>query len=297
MGTSNFAVPILKKMVESDCQIVGVYTQPAKAAGRGKKVQMGALGLYASQQGLPLFCPKNFSSENDMDQLRKLEADLIVVVSYGLILPDEVLNLPGLGCFNIHASLLPRWRGAAPIQRAILAHDKQTGICVIKMTKSLDSGPIVAHQEITIDSRETFGSLHLKLSEIGSNIIVPVIKNLKKSDYLEQSAEGILYARKIEKIETRINWNDKVKNIDAKIRAFSPSPGAWCLVNGERVKILESSYTYGNGKPGFVIDSNFRISAVDGVITPLKVQRSGKSIMRTIEFLRGFNILPGTILE
>ena len=296
MGTSSFALPSLAALVQSKFNVVAVYTQPPRPAGRGNKVQMSSVGVFSQKNNLKLFHPKDFANSSDVEELKKLNPDIVIVIAYGLILPKEVLLIPGRGFFNAHASLLPRWRGAAPIQRAILADDKKTGVSLIKMEPSLDTGPIVLKNCISIDRKETAGGLHEKLSLIAAKLTNELCIDIDNLNYRYQNTDGITYARKIEKSETAINWKSDARAVDRQIRAFSPYPGAWFSMKRERIKILECQVSDGRGKAGLIIDTNFQIACREGSIFPTRLQRAGKASLPINEFLRGYKVPVGKVL-
>ena len=297
MGTSDFALPSLKVLVESDMDVVGVYTQPPRRGGRGKRMQMSPIGRFATEQKLKLFYPENFSKASEISLMEKLEPDLVLVAAYGLILPKELLSVAKKGFFNIHASILPRWRGAAPIQRAILADDKITGVSIIKLEPTLDTGPIVLENHLQIEYLDNAGSLQSKLSLIGAKLAYELCINIGKLNYRSQAKKGITYAKKIDKIETQIDWSSDAKEVHCQIRAFSPIPGAWFHCFGERIKILKSAELKSKADPGLILDADFQIACGNGSILPLVLQRAGKSPLSAKEFLRGYSVPVGKILK
>ncbi len=296
MGTSSFALPALEVLAENNLDIVCVYTQPPRRAGRGKRMQKSPVGQYALEHNLNLLYPKSFYSLSDINILKDLKPDLVLVVAYGLILPKKLLTIPKFGFFNVHASLLPRWRGAAPIQRALLSDDKKTGVSIIKLEPSLDTGPIVFESQLKIQKTDNAGSLHDKLSLIGADLTTQLFTNIENLCFTKQSAEGITYAKKVEKWETQIDWDVDAETVSRQIRAFSPSPGAWFDYSGERIKILTCQVSKGDGEPGLVMDRDFQIACRKGSIYPTFLQRSGKSTLPVEEFLRGYNAPVGKTL-
>ena len=297
MGTSRFALPTLRTLVENNFNVVAVYTQPPRPSGRGKKIKISLIGQFAIEKKIKVFYPKNFTDNDDIDEFQRLEADLVVVVAYGLILPEQLLAFAKIGFFNIHASILPRWRGAAPIQRALLVGDTETGICIIKLEPSLDTGPIVFERRLKITSSDNAGSLHEKLSSMGAELTQELCRNHNKLEYIKQETKGITYASKVEKHETRINWNVNAWSVARQIRAFSPTPGAWFELGGERIKILESCVAEGKGEPGQIIDTYFQVACKVGSIFPMVLQRQGRSPLSREDFLRGYKILPSVTLS
>ena len=297
MGTSNFALPTLKTLVENNFNVVAVYTQPPRPAGRGKKLKVSPVGQFAINQKIKLLYPENFTENEDIRNFQNLKADLVIVVAYGLLLPEQLLACSNFGFFNIHASILPRWRGAAPIQRALLLGDSETGVCIIRLEPSLDTGPIVFEKRVKITRADNAGSLHEKLSLIGAELTKELCRNHKKLKYIQQETKGVTYAKKIEKYETRIDWNVSARLVNLKIRAFSPAPGAWFELGGERIKILESYVADGIGFPGQIIDKAFQVACRTGSIFPTVLQRPGKSPLNREEFLRGYQVSPGVSIS
>ena len=297
MGTSSFGLPTLKTLVDNNFNVVAVYTQPPRPAGRGKKITLSPIGQFATNQNLNVLHPENFTDENDIYNFQNLKADLVIVVAYGLILPARLLATEKVSFFNIHASILPRWRGAAPIQRALLMGDSETGVCIINLETSLDTGPVVLEKRLKIMRTDNAGSLHEKLSLIGSKLTYELCQNYCDLNYVVQKTEGVTYAKKIEKNETRIDWDISAESVANQIRAFSPAPGAWFELGGERIKILESCVADGKGVPGEVIDSCFQVACKSGSILPMILQRSGRSPLSRENFLRGYKVLSGSYLS
>ena len=297
MGTPKFSVPALKALDQSKHQICAVYSQPPRPAGRGKKLNLTEVHKEALDLGLTVHTPRNFKSEKDQKIFRELRADIAVVVAYGLILPNQILSSPKLGCVNIHASLLPRWRGAAPIQRAIMEGDDETGICIMKMDEGLDTGPVLSSRKIQITENDTAKILSERLSLVGSNLIVEVLDKLSDYKVQSQSTVGITYASKIHKSEAKIDWSLPAQIIDRKIRALSPFPGAWTEINGERVKLLASKVIDKENEPGMVLDTGFSIACGQKAVEITEAQRPGKSVQKTDVFLRGFRLQQGSKLD
>jgi len=289
MGTPDFSVPALDALADAGHEIVAVYCQPPRPAGRGKKDRPSPVQQRAEAMGLPVRHPKSLRDPAEQAGFAELAADLAVVVAYGLILPREILDAPKYGCLNIHASLLPRWRGAAPIHRAIMAGDAETGVCIMQMDAGLDTGPVLLCQATKIGDGETTAGLHDRLSQIGADLIVDCIARLDGLTPEAQPEKGVTYASKIDKAEARIDWNAPAQEVDRQIRGLSPFPGAWCEINGERVKLLRSKLADGLGKPGQVIDG-FRVACGTGAIEITQAQRSGKRPMKTEEFLNGISL-------
>lgn len=292
MGTPDFSVSVLEALHGAGHEIVAVYSQPPRRAGRGKKARPSPVQKCAEGLGLPVFTPLNFKDESDRAAFAAHSADIAVVVAYGLILPQAVLDMPALGCLNIHASLLPRWRGAAPIQRAIMAGDEKTGVCIMQMEAGLDTGPVIARLETEISAEDTAASLHDTLAEIGSRLIVEVLE-VNRFIAKPQPSEGVTYASKIDKSEAKIDWQQPALTIDRQIRGLSPFPGAWCEMKGERVKILGSVVTEGTGLAGEALDDAFTIACGQGAAQLIKLQRAGKGPMDAEAFSRGFPLLKG----
>jgi methionyl-tRNA formyltransferase len=295
MGSPDFAVPSLDALVEAGHEIACVYTQPPRPAGRGKAEQKTAVHKRAEELGLEVRCPRTLKDSEEQARFAEIDADLAVVAAYGLILPRPILETPKAGCINVHASLLPRWRGAAPIQRAILAGDEVTGVTIMRMEEGLDTGPMLLKRETEVD-RKTAGDLATELAGMGASALVEWLDNPAPAE--AQPEDGATYASKIDKSEARIDWSRSSEEIERQVRAFAPSPGAWFEANGERVKLLEAS-TAGetSGPPGKVLDDSLSIACGSGTIRPLRVQRSGRGVMTPGELLRGFAIPEGTILK
>ena len=297
MGTPNFSVPALKALAQSNHQICAVYSQPPRPAGRGKKLRLSDVHKEALDLGLTVHNPTSFKSDKDRTIFRKLKADIAIVVAYGLILPNQILSAPKFGCLNIHASLLPRWRGAAPIQRAIMEGDDETGVCIMKMEEGLDTGPILSSRKIQIKENDNAKILSERLSLVGSKLIVEVLEALSEFKAYSQSAAGVTYARKIEKSETKIDWSLPAKTINRKIRALSPFPGAWTEINGERIKLLASKVINKENEPGMILDKGFSIACGQKAVEITEAQRPGKSAQKSDVFLRGFRLQKGSKLD
>ncbi|MDZ4312383.1 MAG: methionyl-tRNA formyltransferase [Cypionkella sp.] len=287
MGTPEFSVPILKAL-NAQHEIIAVYCQPPRPAGRGKADRASPVQICAEALGLPVFHPVSLRDAEAQQAFAGLKADLAVVVAYGLILPQAVLDQPRLGCLNIHASLLPRWRGAAPIHRAIMAGDVETGVCIMQMEAGLDTGPVLACEATTIGVEETTADLHDRLSLIGSTLICATI-DLLPLTAVPQSEQGVTYANKIDKAEARVVWSKPAAEVDRQIRGLSPFPGAWCEINGERIKLLRSRVAEGAGVAGQVLDG-LRIACGDGAVEITLAQREGKRPMSAADFLNGLKM-------
>ncbi len=291
MGTPDFSVPALRAIADRH-DVVAVYTQPPRAAGRGQKPRPSPVHAAALELGLPVFHPEKLRDPADQDRFAAHQADVAVVVAYGLILPQAVLDAPRLGCVNIHASLLPRWRGAAPIHRAILAGDAASGVAIMQMEAGLDTGPVLAETRTPIGPQDTTADLHDRLSDLGATLILDVLDRLPLAA-TPQPEDGVTYAAKIDKSEARIDWSQPASQVDRQIRGLSPFPGAWCQIDGERVKLLRSRLASGSGEPGQVLPG-FTIACGEGAIQVLTAQRSGKKPMVADDLLRGWQ-LPARI--
>jgi methionyl-tRNA formyltransferase len=304
MGTPDFSVPVLKALHAAGHEIVAVYSQPPRPAGRrGLELTPSPVHRAAEALGIPVRTPPNFKDPTDVDAFRALEADVAVVVAYGLLLPESILSGTRLGCYNGHASLLPRWRGAAPIQRAIMAGDDETGMMVMKMDKGLDTGPVALTQRLAIGETMTAGELHDRLSEVGATLMVEAMAKLEKGDLplTPQPVEGVLYAAKIGKAESRIDFAKPARDVHDHIRGLAPFPGAWfeAEINGkaERIKVLKTEMSVGTGKPGTVLDDRLAIACGTDAVRPLRLQRAGGKPLDLADFLRGTPLPAGTRLS
>ncbi len=293
MGTPDFSVPVLQALAAAGHEVVAVYCQPPRPAGRGKKERPSPVQSFAQSRGLPVRHPLNFRDPAEIKSFTDLKADIAVVVAYGLILPQAVLDAPKFGCLNIHASLLPRWRGAAPIHRAIMAGDAQTGVCIMQMEKGLDTGPVLMCDETDILASDTTAILHDRLSDMGASLIVKALAELPDLTAVAQAVAGATYAAKIDKAEARIDWSKPAVEVDRLIRGLSPFPGAWFEVDGQRVKVLMSRLVAGQGKPGEVLDDSLRVACGAGAVQLLRLQRAGKGAMDAVDFLRGLPLASG----
>jgi methionyl-tRNA formyltransferase len=298
MGTPEFAVPTLLELVAHGHQIAAVYTRAAKPAGRGMKLQMSPVEQEARRLGIAVATPPTLKTPEALEQLRAREADAAVVVAYGMILPQAILDAPPLGCFNLHASLLPRWRGAAPINRAIMAGDSETGVMVMKMDAGLDTGDIAMAERIPITDAITAADLHDALASLGGDLMVRAIGALERGmlQLKPQAGEGVTYAAKIDKAETRIDWNRPARDVLRHIHGLSPFPGAWCEMTIEgvsaRAKILRGEIAGGSGAPGELLDDRLTVACKQGALRILELQRAGKQPMKADEFLRGTPVRP-----
>ncbi|KXF89560.1 methionyl-tRNA formyltransferase [Phaeobacter inhibens] len=296
MGTPDFSVPVLDALVEAGHDIAAVYCQPPRPAGRGKKDRPTPVHARAEALGFEVRHPVSLKDAQQQAGFAALNADVAVVVAYGLILPQAVLDAPRQGCLNIHASLLPRWRGAAPIHRAIMAGDAQTGVCIMQMEAGLDTGPVLMREATDIGAEETTAQLHDRLSEMGAEMIVQALTQLTNLTPVVQPDDGVTYAHKIDKAEARVDWTRPAVEVDQQIRGLSPFPGAWCEIDGQRVKLLASRVVDGAGAAGRVLDDSLRIACGEGAVELLRLQRAGKGAQEREIFLRGFPIAAGTDL-
>jgi methionyl-tRNA formyltransferase len=298
MGTPDFAVPTLLELVAHGHDIAAVYTRAAKPAGRGMKMQLSPVEQEARRLKIPVAAPKTLKTEDAAAEFRAHGADAAVVVAYGMILPQGILDAPKLGCFNLHGSLLPRWRGAAPINRAIMAGDTQTGVMVMRMDAGLDTGDVAMAERIPITDRMTASDLHDALSRLGAGLMVRAMAALERGtlQLTVQPTEGVTYAAKIDKAEARIDWARPAHHVLRHIHGLSPFPGAWCELAGEgepaRLKILRCEPAEGAGEAGAVLDDRLTIACGDGAIRILELQRAGKAPMKAAEFLRGTPLKP-----
>ena len=298
MGTPAFAVPVLDSLVAAGHQIAAVYSQPPRRAGRGKALTPSPVHARAEALGLKVRTPERLRDPADQQAFASLEPDAAVVAAYGLILPRPVLEAPRLGCLNVHASLLPRWRGAAPIQRAILAGDAETGVGIMQMEAGLDTGPVRVESRTPIEGK-TAGELTDELAAMGAALMVQVLADPDAYPPVPQPEDGVTHAPKIDKAEARIDWHQPAAAIERQVRAFNPAPGAFFEHAGERIRILAAEAGPAGGlttPAGTVVDTHLGIATGDGVLLPLQVQRAGRGVMTPAELLRGFSLLPGTRL-
>ena len=300
MGTPIFAVPILKSLYQNGYQVSVVYTQPPQKSQRGQKINKSLIQSLSETLNIEFRTPLSLkNNREEYEYLKKLDADLGIVVAYGQIIPNEILNLTKKGFINIHASLLPKWRGAAPIQRSIINLDKQTGITIMKINNKLDSGPICNSYKIDISNNENAEIISNKLSLLGAEKILDNIDNILNDEieFKEQNHADATYANKIEKSEGKIDWNNKAENIIGKINGLYPSPGAWFIYKGERYKILKAEISEGNGKPGIILDEYFKVACNNKSIKILEIQRQGKCPQKINEFMLGSQIKVGSNLN
>lgn len=294
MGTPDFSVPVLDALIDAGHDIAAVYCQPPRRAGRGKKERQTPVHTRAEELGLEVKHPMSLRSDAALAEFDGLQADIAVVVAYGLILPQVILDAPRHGCLNIHASLLPRWRGAAPIHRAILAGDAETGVCIMQMDAGLDTGPVLLRKATAIEDNETTGSLHDRLSRMGADLIVQALADYDTLVPVPQPDQGVTYAEKIDKSEARIDWSQDADVVDRQIRGLSPFPGAWTTLDGERLKLLQSCVSDAQGAAGTALDDRFTIACGTKAVTIHRAQRAGKGAQDAKTFLRGMAIPAGT---
>ncbi len=295
MGTPDFSVPALEALIKNNFDIVSIYTQPPKKSKRGLKVNPSAIEKCSIKNKLNLQNPINLNIENEYKIFKKLSADLVVVVAYGQLIPKNFLNIPKFGFINIHASLLPKWRGAAPIQRAIMNGDKKIGVSIMKIQEKLDSGPVLATREFELDKNKSHGEIEKKLSIEGANLLIESLKSIENGNpkFVDQDNSKATYAKKIDKNETKINWNKNANKVLAHIHGLSPNPGAWFEFDKERFKVLKAKTSSENGTSGHVLDDNLTVGCGSGAIQILELQRQGKNKQTTKEFLLGKKINKG----
>lgn len=303
MGTPDFSVPTLAEIVGQGHEVAAVYARAPAPAGRGMELRKSPVHVAAERFGIEVRTPKNFRDPADVEALAELAPDLIVVVAYGVILPQSVLDIPSLGCVNVHASLLPRWRGAAPIQRAIMAGDAETGVAIMKMEAGLDTGPVGLVEKVAITSEMTAGELHDRLSRAGADALGRALAALSRGTlaFTPQHEEGVTYAKKISNDEARIDWTQSAQAVHDHVRGLSPFPGAFCMIDGakgpERIKVLRTTRSDEQGAPGIALDDRLLIACGDGAVRLLEVQRAGSKPMKSDDLLRGFAVAKGTVLS
>jgi methionyl-tRNA formyltransferase len=307
MGTPDFAVPTLAEIVGQGHEVVAVYTRAPAKRGRGLAEQPSPVQAMAERFGFPVFTPATLRDPQAIETFRSLGADAAVVVAYGMILPQEVLDAPALGCLNLHASLLPRWRGAAPIQRAVMAGDRETGVAVMKMEAGLDTGPVAMLERVAIGPDETSGELHDRLSRLGADLMARALAALSRGalGFVPQAEEGVAYARKITNEEARIDWAWPARQVHDHVRGLSPFPGAFVLADlgkgperkgPERLKILRTALAEGAGAPGTLLDDHLTVACGEGAVRLLQVQRAGKGVVPAADFLNGTHLRKGMLL-
>jgi len=298
MGSPTFALPQLESLIAAGHEIACVYSQPPRPAGRGKQERPTPVAAFAAEHGLQVRTPRSLKKPEEQAAFAALKLDAAIVVAYGLILPKPILGAPRLGAFNLHASLLPRWRGAAPIQRAIMAGDAVTGVQVMRMEEGLDTGPILASAETPIEFDDNAATLHDRLAALGAPLLIETLARIERGEAVEtpQSEEGVTYAHKITPVETRIDWTRPAREVDAMIRGLAPSPGAWFELDGARIKALHTRIGQGAGAPGEALDDKLLIACRSGAVRLLKVQKEGRAPLDAEAFLRGKAVPAGARL-
>ncbi len=293
MGTPDFAVPTLRALIAAGHAVVAAYSQPPRPAGRGKKLQPSPVQRAAEDAGVPVFTPQSLKGADEQAAFAAHHADVAVVAAYGLILPPAVLAAPRHGCLNVHGSLLPRWRGAAPVQRAILAGDAETGVTIMQMERGLDTGPMLATVRTTVDGK-TAGELTGELAELGAQAMIAVLADFAGHPPLVQPDQGVTYAAKIDKAESRLDFSGDAGALERQVRAFAPAPGAWFELDGERVRVLAAEVIDAAAAPGVVLDDRLTIGCGIGALRPTLVQRAGRPAMDCAALLRGYAVPAGT---
>ena len=298
MGTPEFSVPTLEALINNKFEVLTIYTQPPKKSKRGQKINISPVQKFSEKNNLPVRNPENLSNDEQYNFIKNLSADLAVVVAYGKLIPTNILKTTRLGFVNIHASLLPKWRGAAPIQRAIMNGDKKTGVSIMKIEDKLDSGPVLASKELVFGQSATYGEIQKKLSLMGSNLLIESLKNIEngKAKFIDQIHSDSTYAKKIDKNETKINWSLDANKVIAHIHGLSPNPGAWFEHENERFKVLRTNKSTASGNPGTLLDENLTIACKSVSIQILEIQRQGKNKQTAKDFLLGKKINKGSIL-
>ncbi len=299
MGSPEFAVPTLEAIIAAGHDVACVYSQPPRPAGRGRELRPTSVHMLAERHGLPVRTPVNFKAEEDRAAFAALALDVAVVVAYGLLLPRAILDAPRLGCFNLHGSILPRWRGAAPIHRAVMAGDQVAGVQVMKMDVGLDTGPVMLTATTPITENDTMGDIHDRLSMAGAALMVEGLARLEAGTAVltEQSSEGVTYASKVSPEEARIDWRLPAREVAARIRGMSPFPGAWFEHDGQRIKVLHARADVGAGGPGQVLDDSLRIACGEGAVRLTRLQRAGKGQVNAEDFQRSKPITRGQVLS
>ena len=298
MGTPEFSLPALEELIKNNFNILTIYTQPPKKSKRGQKINPSPIEVYCKKNNISFKSPEILNVEEELKAFKELSANLAIVVAYGKIIPKIFLNTVKFGFINIHASLLPKWRGAAPIQRAIMNEDKNIGVSIMKIEEKLDKGPVLASKEFKLNKNESHGEIEKKLSLEGANLLIQSLKLIENgnSKFIEQDDSKATYAKKIDKNEAKINWNKDANKVLAHIHGLSPNPGAWFEFDKERYKVLKAKISTENGKFGYVLDDNLTIGCESGAIQILELQRQGKNKQTVKEFLLGKKINKGAIL-
>ena len=291
MGTAQFAVPSLAKLLSLKKNIINVYSSPPKKANRGMELTDSPIISYAKSNSLDFSHPTNLHDESEVKKIRELNPDIIIVIAYGYIIPNEILKIPKVGCFNLHGSLLPRWRGAAPIQRAIIEGDSKTGVTFMQMDEGLDTGDMVLSKEINITMNDNYKNLEQKLSDLGAESFPEFFDLIESNEsFVRQNNDLATYAKKIEKFETKLNWTESADKIIRRINAYNPNPGAWFKFNGKRIKILEAALQDQSGIPGTILSDTFIIGCGNKSIQPQTLKKEGKEEVSLEDFLRGNKI-------
>ena len=298
MGTPEFSVTTLESLINNKFEILSIYTQPPKKSKRGQKINISPIQKFSEKNNLPVRNPENLNNGEEYNFIKNLSADLAVVVAYGQLIPKNILKTTKLGFINIHASLLPKWRGAAPIQRAIMNGDKKTGVSIMKIEEKLDCGPIIASHELELDTSVTFGETEKKLSKIGADLLIESLKKIENGNakFVKQIHSEATYAEKINKKEAKINWNSNADKVIAHIHGLNPNPGAWFEFEKERIKVWKGKKLLANGKPGTVLEENLTVACKSDSIQILEIQREGKNRQTAKDFLMGKKISKGSIL-
>jgi methionyl-tRNA formyltransferase len=298
MGTPEFSVPALERLIKNKFNVIKVYTQPPKKSKRGQKINNSAIAEFSIKNKIDFLTPSDLNSEEEFKIFRKLDPDIVLVVAYGQLIPKKFLNLVKFGFINIHASLLPKWRGAAPIQRAIMSTDKTIGVSIMKIEEKLDSGPVIISEKIKLDPNATYGEIEKKLSIMGTDLLIESLKDLQDGNlkFIDQKHSEATYAKKINKNETKINWDLDASKVLAHIHSLSPNPGSWFEYEKERFKVLRAKISGDNGKPSSVLNENLTIGCKLNSIKILELQRQGRNKQTTKEFLLGKKISKGSIL-
>ena len=298
MGTPEFSVSALEALINNKFEILSIYTQPPKKSKRGQKINISSVQKFSEKNNLTVRNPENLNNDKEYNFIKSLSADIAIVVAYGKLIPKNILKTTKLGFINIHASLLPKWRGAAPIQRAIMNGDRKTGISIMKIEEKLDCGPIIASRELELDTNATYGETEKKLSEVGANLLIENLKKIENgnSKFVEQVHSEATYANKIKKEEAKINWNSSADKVVAQIHGLNPNPGAWFVFEKERIKVWKSKKLLTNGRPGMVLEENLTIACKSDSIQILEIQREGKNRQLTQDFLLGKKISKNSLL-
>jgi methionyl-tRNA formyltransferase len=296
MGTPEFAATILGALIAAGHRLKAAYSQPPRPAGRGHRLQPSPVQTLAERHGIEVRCPTSLRDAGTQAEFAALKADVAVVAAYGLILPKPILDAPRFGCLNVHASLLPRWRGAAPIQRAILVGDRETGVTIMRMDEGLDTGPMLLREAVAIGSKTTSGVLTEELASLGGRLIVETLDRLGTLTPQPQPAMDVTYAKKLNRDEARLNWRGNADRLERQVRAFDPWPGAYFLLGEERIRVLAAEVETGSGPAGAVLDDRLSIACGGGSLRPTRLQRAGRGAMDAADLLRGFAIPPGTVL-